>query len=151
LGKLSNLIAGPYDEGPFPLLHPDYGHNNIIVGSGYEFLGVIDFEGAIAVPWSMAEFPLTVRATPIPMDVPWNYSDGLPKDDYLISIHKDREEYLKAVVDAERGLGIPPKLSEVLRDVKIRDVAAAMKLFAVDGKVGWYSRVLDVLENAAGD
>lgn len=53
-------------------------------------------------------------------------------------------------MDAERELGMPPKLSGVLSNGHIRDVAAAMKLFAVDGKIGWYSRVLDAFEDAAG-
>lgn len=70
MGELSNLIAGPHDNGPFPLVHVDFGHNNIVVNEQYRILGVVDFEGAIAAPWTMAEYPLTVRATPVPMDVP---------------------------------------------------------------------------------
>lgn len=151
LGEISNLIAGPDDSGPFPLVHVDYGHNNIVVNDRYEMLGVIDFEDMIAAPWSMVEYPLTVRAIPAPMDAPWNYSaDGSPQDVDLISSYRDREEYLQAVMDAERELDVPPKLSAALSDDKIRDVAAAMKLFAVDGKMGWYARVLDVFEDAMG-
>jgi hypothetical protein len=151
LGELADLIAGPYDSGPFPLVHVDYGHNNIVVDAQYNMLGVIDWENAISAPWGMVEYPLTVRATPVPMDVTWNYSsDGFPKDADLISKHKDREEYLQAVIGAERELGISPNLSEVLSNEKIRDIAAAMKLFSVDGKMGWYSRVLDIFESVAG-
>lgn len=149
LGRLSNSIAGPYDKGPFPLVHVDYGHNNIIVDTEYNMLGVIDFENMIVAPWTMVEFPLTVRATPVPMDLPSNYSsDGFPKVDDLKANHIDREKYLQEVVGAERRLGVPPKLSEVLSTGHFRDVAAAMKLFAVDGKTGWYSRVLDSFESA---
>lgn len=151
VSELANSIAGPYDSGPFPLVHTDYGHNNIVVDAQYNLLGIIDWEGAIAAPWGMVEFPLTVRTIPVAMDVPWNYtSDGLPKDDDLISEYKNREEYLQAVKDAERELGIPPKLSEVLSSERIRDVASAMKYFSVDGKVGWFTRVLEKFENVAG-
>lgn len=99
----------------------------------------------------MVEFPLTVRTVPVSIDAPWNYiSEGLPKDSDTISSHKDRAGYLQAVKDAERELGIPPKLSEVLSNERIRDVAAAMKYFSVDGKPGFFSKVLDVFVNVAG-
>lgn len=150
LGELANSIAGAYDSGPFPLVHTDYGHNNIIVDAEYNLLGVIDWEGAIAAPWGMVEFPLTVRTIPVSIDAPWNYtSDWSPKDAHTMSDHKDREEYLQALRDAEKELGIPPKLSEVLSNQRIRDVAAAMKFFAIDGKLAWYSKVLDEYENVA--
>jgi hypothetical protein len=85
----------------------------------------------------------------MPMDVPWDYHpDGSPKDDGLVAKYKDREDYLEAVREAESELGIPPKLSEVLGNEKVRDVAAAMKLFSVDGKPGFFSRVLDPFKKA---
>jgi len=150
VGELANLISGPYENGPFPLVHVDFGHNNIVVDSEYNILGVIDWENAISAPWGMVEYPLTVRATPVPMDASWNYkSDGSPTDIDLIEKHKDRQEYLQAVIDAEKELGLSSELSKVLSNIQIRDVAAAMKLFGVDGKMGWYSRVLDTLEDAA--
>jgi hypothetical protein len=131
------------------LVHVDYGHNNIVVDTEYNMLGVIDFEDAIAAPRVMVEYPLGVRVTPAPMDLPSNYSpDGFPIDADLISKYKDREEYLQELVGAEIELGMPPRLSGVLSNDNIRDIAAAMKLFAVDGKMGWYSRVLDRFESA---
>lgn len=149
LSRLSSLIAGLYDSGPFPLVHVDYGHNNIVVDTEYNMLGVIDFENAIAAPWIMVEYPLGVRVTPAPMDLPSNYSpDGFPIDADLISKYKDREEYLQELVGAEIELGMPPRLSGVLSNGNIRDIAAAVKLFAVDGKMGWYSCVLDRFESA---
>ncbi|KAB8211879.1 hypothetical protein BDV34DRAFT_219095 [Aspergillus parasiticus] len=39
------------DEGPFPLCHSDFGHNNMIFDDNYRLLGVIDWEGAFAAPW----------------------------------------------------------------------------------------------------
>jgi len=149
LSEMADVIAGSYNNGPFPLVHVDYGHNNIIVDTQYNMLGVIDWEYAIAAPWGMVAYPLFVSTIPMPMDVPWDYHpDGSPKDDDLIAKYKDREDYLYAVREAERELGIPPKLSEVLSNEKVRDVAAAMKLFSVDGKPGYFSRVLDAFEKA---
>lgn len=149
LSELADVIAGPYNEGPFPLVHVDYGHNNIIVDAGYNMLGVIDWEYAIATPCGMVEFPLAVSALPVAVDAPWNYNpDGSAKAADGIAQHKDREGYLQVVRDAESELGIPPKLSEVLRNEKVRDVTAAMKLFSVDGKPGFFSRVLDAFDGA---
>ncbi|KAF7631336.1 hypothetical protein AFLA_012194 [Aspergillus flavus NRRL3357] len=34
------------NEGPFPLCHGDFGHNNMIFDDNYRLLGVIDWEGA---------------------------------------------------------------------------------------------------------
>lgn len=151
LSEMANLIAGPYDNGPFPLVHVDFGHNNIVVDAEYNILGVIDWEYAIAASWCMVEFPLTVRTIPIPMDEPSGYtSDGVPKDDYTIASYKERDEYLQAVNCAERELGVTSKLSEVLGNGKLRDGSAAMKLYSVDGKMGWYSRVLDAFEGVPG-
>jgi hypothetical protein len=48
LSEMADLVAGPYDNGPFPLVHVDYGHNNIIVDAQYNMLGVIDWEEEIA-------------------------------------------------------------------------------------------------------
>lgn len=105
----------------FPLIHVDYGHNGTIVDTEDNMLGVIDFENAIVAPWTIVEYPLTVRATPVLMDLPSDYSLG---------------GFLQEVVDAERELGMPPKLSGVLSNGNIRDIAVVMKLFAVDGKMG---------------
>ncbi|EER37499.1 conserved hypothetical protein [Histoplasma capsulatum H143] len=83
--QLVNDLAGGLsirNDGPFPLCHGDFGHNNIIFDDKYRLLGVIDWEGAFAGPWEISgEFPLTLSIVPPVMDVPWNYDEnGLPKD-----------------------------------------------------------------------
>jgi hypothetical protein len=112
-------------------------------------LGVIDWGDAIAAPWAMVAYPLAVSTLPVAMDVPSNYHvDGTPRDAEGIAQHKNREDYLRAVREAESELGASSKLSEVLSNEKIRDVAAAMKLFSVAGKPGFFTRVLDAFERA---
>jgi hypothetical protein len=112
-------------------------------------LGVIDWGDAIAAPWAMVAYPLAVSTLPVAMDVPSNYhADGTPRDAEGIAQHKNREDYLRAVREAESELGASSKLSEVLSNEKIRDVAAAMKLFSVAGKPGFFTRVLDAFERA---
>ncbi|OQD73589.1 hypothetical protein PENDEC_c014G05414 [Penicillium decumbens] len=50
---LVNSLAGRLsirDEGPFPLCHGDFGHNNITFNDKYHLLGVIDWESSFATP-----------------------------------------------------------------------------------------------------
>ena len=147
LNKLADKICSSRNTGPFPLVHVDYGHNNIIVTPEYDILGVIDWEHAFVAPWQAVEYPLTVSTVPRPMDAPWNYDpNGTPVDEYTRTRHQERLEYLACVKAAEEALEVPATLSSVLADEKGQDVATAMRLFAVDGKMGKYSGVLDAYE-----
>lgn len=49
IAKLADRLS-ICDQGPFPLCHGDFGHNNVIVDDDYEVLGVIDWEHAYAGP-----------------------------------------------------------------------------------------------------
>ncbi|PLB45783.1 hypothetical protein P170DRAFT_364182 [Aspergillus steynii IBT 23096] len=133
------------NEGPFPLCHGDFGHNNMIFSDNYHILGVIDWEGAFAAPWEISgEFPLTLSIVPPAMDVPWNYdAHGLPKDPQSRQKLADREEYIALVEEKEREAVLPRghKLSSALRDSDRQYLATAMSLFQI-GKPGWYSKVL---------
>ncbi|KAI0395627.1 hypothetical protein F5Y17DRAFT_474326 [Xylariaceae sp. FL0594] len=108
------------DNGPFPLCHGDFGHNNIVVDDEYRVLGVIDWEMAYAGPWEMfADFPLTLRDIPPAIDAPWNYDEaGNPKDEETRQLNADCEEYIAAVREKETELGIDCSLSDVLADQK---------------------------------
>lgn len=85
IGLLADRIS-VHNNGPFPLCHGDFGHNNIIVDNQYKILGIIDWENAFAGPWEVfADFPLHLSTTPAVMDAPWNYNeDGSPKDAVLV-------------------------------------------------------------------
>lgn len=50
VGEVASKISAR-DQGPFPLFHVDFGHNNIVVDDDYNVLGVIDWEHACSVPW----------------------------------------------------------------------------------------------------
>lgn len=142
IGKLASRLCAR-DAGPFPLIHPDFGHNNIIVDDEYNVLGVIDWEGAQTVPWAAINFPLTLSAVPKAADAPWCYdADGQPKDPKSRERAADRVRYVAAVREAERKAGSPTPLADCLGDPKVQDVAAAMHLFN-DGKVGFFTKVLD--------
>lgn len=134
------------NNGPFPLCHGDFGHNNIIFDDNYQLLGVIDWEAAFAGPWEMSgEFPLTLSTVPPAMDVPWNYDEtGHPKSPDKQQKLLDREQYIAIVREKERERGFVEgyNLSSALQDTKRQHLASALGLYQ-SGKPGWFSKVLD--------
>jgi len=146
--KSINKLAGRLsirDHGPFPLCHGDFGHNNIIVDDKYHVLGVIDWETAFAGPWEVfGDFPLTLSTVPPAMDAPWNYDEeGSPKSPDLIRRFADQIDYVAAVRQEEdRSDGNSCCLSEALGDSRRQQLATAMRLYQ-NGKVGWYSKLID--------
>ncbi|TVY25150.1 hypothetical protein LHYA1_G006488 [Lachnellula hyalina] len=132
------------DKGPFPLCHGDFGHNNIIVDDEYRILGVIDWEGAFAGPWELfGDFPLTLQVIPPAMDLPSNYGeDGIPEDDSLKQKFTDQKEYVRVIRDEPESLGAHVLLSEIIGNFKRQQLITAMRLYQ-DGKVGWYSKLID--------
>jgi len=135
------------NNGPFPLCHGDFGHNNIVVNDQYQVLGVIDWETAFAAPWEVfAEFPLTLSMTPAKMDAPWNYDEqGNPKDEELLQQALDQRHYVEAVRKAEAAAGLRGNqlISRSLQDSRRQNLIAAMRLFN-SGKPGWYGKLVDV-------
>jgi len=135
-----------HNNGPFPLCHGDFGHNNVVVDDNYKILGVIHWEFAFAAPWEVfGDFPLTLSVTPPKMDLPSNYDEaGNPKDEELAEKFRDREKYLLAVKREEERLGLDKKfsVSDVLGDSKREAMISAMRLYEI-GKPGWYSKVVD--------
>lgn len=134
------------DQGPFPLFHGDFGHNNVIVDDDYNVLGLIDWDFAFAAPWELSgNFPLTLQIIPPAMDVPWNYDEaGNPVDEETIQDIADQRHYIATVKAEEenRKLEGPYCLSNVLEDHKRQHIATAMRLYK-NGKAGWYSKVAD--------
>ena len=141
------------NNGPFPLCHGDFGHNNIIFDDNYQLLGVIDWEFAFAAPWEIScAFPLTLSTVPPAMSVPWNYDEkGLPKDAEGKQRLLDREEYIAIVREKEREQGLVEgyNLSSALQDTKRQHLASALGLYR-SGKPGWFSKVLDGFVNDKG-
>jgi hypothetical protein len=143
LTQLSTRLSKE-NEGPFPLCHTDFGHNNIIVDDNYNILGFIDWEHATAVPWECQYFPLTLNITPKPMDAPWNYDEnGVPKEEKRRNQLVDRRFYVDAVIEAEKELKLDSKLSASLGDDRVQNVSTGMRLYGIDGVVGWYSALLE--------
>lgn len=128
------------NNGPFPLCHGDFGHNNIVVNDQYQVLGVFDWETAFAAPWEVfAEFPLTLSMTPAKMDAPWNYDEqGNPKDKELLQQVLDQRHYFEAVRKAEAAAGLRGEqlISRSPQDSKRQNLIAAMRLSIMENQGG---------------
>lgn len=133
------------NNGPFPLIHSDFAPWNILVDDDYKVLGVIDWEFSHTGPWEMVHFFMGFMPTPAPMAPPEWYDDaGMPLRDNLKETFREMKEYVDVVRQVERAKGLSPTLSAVLSDRAGQDLAFAMRLYAVNGKHGYYSRILDV-------
>ncbi|OCL11280.1 hypothetical protein AOQ84DRAFT_229648 [Glonium stellatum] len=135
-----------FDKGLFPLIHGDFGHNNVVVNDDYQIIGVIDWEKAFAAPWEIAgDFPLTLSTIPPAMDAPWNYDEmGKPLDPILAKKFANQKDYIANIKDAEDARSITelPRLLNLLQDsCKQRLMTAIMRLYP-SGKVGFYSNLV---------
>lgn len=140
--KLASSLS-KYDNGPFPLYHPDFYQSNVIVDENFDVLGIIDWEGASTVPWEFVQFPLFLTALPAAMDDPNNYDkNGCPKDDDAKSRLSERSAYAELVQTKELELNVDQKLSNVLRNPDIQGLAYAVKVYHDPGKMGFYCETL---------
>lgn len=142
--RVRDSLKSLNSPGPFPLAHPDFFHSNVIIDEHYNILSIIDWENAGTVPWEAVEFPLFLATVPPPMDAPWNYnSEGIPVNEETRMRWDERKAYVQSVKKAEEEVGSEHRLSTVLASGDLQNVATALKLYVVDGKIGYYCRVLD--------
>lgn len=104
------------DLGPFPLVHDDFGHNNIVVDDNYNILGVIDWEHACSMPWESVFFPLTLSVIPRPMVPVLMYEDDVPKNEKIRVTITERKQYVETVRKVEGREQLPSWLSATLTD-----------------------------------
>ncbi|RDW67451.1 uncharacterized protein DSM5745_09317 [Aspergillus mulundensis] len=134
------------NNGPFPLCHGDFGHNNMVFDDSYRSLGVIDWEAAFAAPYEISgEFPLSLSVVPPAIDVPWDYDEGgRPKRPEDIERFADRDTYIAIVKQKEEELGLSGEclLSKILEDSDRQYLASALRLYK-RGKPAWYSRLME--------
>ena len=143
--KVSELVdrIAVRDHGPFPLIHSDFFHSNIIVDDNWKVLGVIDWEYAQSAPWETVEFPLTLSICPRLIDAPWNYDEnGVAKDEDTRAMIKDRGDYVVMLKEYERSKGQAPILSDVLGDQAGQDLATALRYYTSVGKQAFTTRYL---------
>ena len=145
VSELAGRIA-VRDHGPFPLIHPDFFHSNIIVDDNWKVLGVIDWEYAQSAPWETVEFPLTLSICPRSIDAPWNYDEsGVAKDEDTRAMIKDRGDYLVMIKEYERSKGEAAILSDILGDQASQDLATAIRYYTSVGKQAFYDKLFDAV------
>ncbi|KAL4945884.1 hypothetical protein BDV06DRAFT_229742 [Aspergillus oleicola] len=145
LAAQGRISIPEYNTGPFPLYHPDLYHSNIIIDDAYKILGVLDWEGACSVPWEIVQPPLFIHNLPRAMDDPENYDvDGWPKDEDTRVRVEERGEYVGFVREMEQETGTDGRLSNVLGNGNLQGLAYAVQVFLDPGKMGFYTRVLDL-------
>lgn len=83
------------------------------------------------------------------LDPPEGYYDketGEPLDEDVKGSWAEKRAYAEMVRQAEQKAGVDHRLSGMLADWDVQDLAATFHLF-LNGKVGLYGRVLDYFEN----
>jgi Phosphotransferase enzyme family len=112
INEVSSLIS-KHDDGPFRLIHPDFGHNNIIVDDDFNILALIDWVTAFVGPAEMAaRFPLRLQMYPealLPLE---RDNDGRIVDKHRCEIVENRELFLTAVASQEDNSVVSPRLSK---------------------------------------
>ncbi|KAF2019623.1 hypothetical protein BU24DRAFT_431357 [Aaosphaeria arxii CBS 175.79] len=140
--RLTNLAKNHcFEQGPFPLFHTDIYKSNIIIDSEYNLLSVIDWENAIAVPWELVEFIKDLCIVPPAMDGPLYHEEE--SDRQAIA---DRKVYVKMVRKVEEEMRLDNRLSSVLGNEDMQNLANAIWLYQQSGRIGFYTGVLEPFE-----
>ncbi|GAB1311856.1 hypothetical protein MFIFM68171_02066 [Madurella fahalii] len=130
------------NNGPFPLCHDDFLHNNIMVDeNSFHVTGIIDWEGACTVPWELVAFPEFLQAMPASFDLPQKYDrDGQPFDEEVRQTWRERRECIEMVKSAEFE---DKMLSTYLSSNRSQALAYVYGAFTSIGKLGFYDRVIE--------
>jgi hypothetical protein len=111
IDEVSSLLS-KYDDGSFHIVHPDFGHNNIIVDDDFNILGVIDWEKAFVGPAEMAaRFPLRLQMYPEALLPLARDTNGKIVDKQSREKVENRELFMAAVTFREDELLVSPQLS----------------------------------------
>ncbi|KZF25283.1 kinase-like protein [Xylona heveae TC161] len=138
-----------FDDGPFPLYHPDFYYSNIILDDQCRVTGIIDWEKSHSIPWELAEFPFLLDMLPGLLGNPCNYDkDGTPREESERRTVEDREMYLTFVKDAEREQSQDARLSSSLGNKSLQDFAFAVRVYQYPGKLAIYNKVLQPFEDS---
>ncbi|KAG8161283.1 hypothetical protein KVR01_009547 [Diaporthe batatas] len=132
------------NDGPFPLSHDDFLHSNIMVDeASFDVTGIIDWEGAFTVPWSLIGYPEFLSVMPRSFDLPQHYGqDGQPLDESVKEQWRERREYLEMVKMAEMAEGEDSLLSNSLGSNLSQTLAYSYGAYTSIGKLGFYDRVV---------
>ncbi|EFY84768.1 hypothetical protein J3459_016577 [Metarhizium acridum] len=127
-----------FRTGPFPLFHTDLYRSNIVLASQYY---VIDWEDSCILPWEMVEFAKDLGRLPPALDGPLYQEDETDRKRLA-----ERENYIKLVKTAEASRGLDDHLSATLGNSAVQNLAHAMWLYQIDGRIGFYNDVINFVQ-----
>jgi hypothetical protein len=140
--KLENFAQHyRFQEGPFPIFHNDLYKSNVLVDSEYNVQAVIDWDGAIVVPWEAVEFIDELTLLPPAMMASYYKEEDLDRQNAA-----ECRKYVEVVKKTEKARQFDGKLSTVLGDQKIQSLAQGIWLHQKAGKIGFYSSILELFE-----
>jgi Phosphotransferase enzyme family len=112
-------IISENDSGPFRLIHPDFGHNNIIVDDDFNILSVIDWEYSFVGPPELAaRFPLRVQMYPEAILPEERDANGRIIDEHWREMSEKRERWVNEVALQESPSCDAPRLSSSMFGVQ---------------------------------
>jgi Choline/ethanolamine kinase len=98
IAAIASMIS-ENDNGPFRLIHPDFGHNNIIVDDDFNMLSVIDWEYSIVGPSELAaRFPIRLQMYPEAILPQKRDANGRIVDEAWRRLSENRDHWVKQVV-----------------------------------------------------
>lgn len=135
-----------HDNGPFPLDHDDFLHSNILVDeTNFDVTGIIDWEGACAVPWELVAFPEFIQTLPASFDLPENYDqNGEPLDEDTKDVWRERRDYVDMVKSFETEDCL---LSDCLGSARCQALAYSYGAYTSVGKLGFYDQVIKFVQD----
>jgi hypothetical protein len=117
ISEFEAIVHQISDRGPFHLIHPDFGCNNMIIDDEYNILAVIDWEESFAGPTELAaQLPLRLRIYPEEIYSPAKNDEGVVIDGWS-KVIEERPIFLAGVEAAEaacRSVSEFPKLSKTM-------------------------------------
>ena len=107
------------DNGPFPLIHPDFGHNNIIVDDDFNMLSIIDWEYSFVGPPELAaRFPLRLQMYPEAILPQERDASGRIVDEDWRKMSENREHWVNQVALQESSSCDDSRLSRSMFGVQ---------------------------------
>ena len=107
------------DNGPFRLIHPDFGHNNIIVDDDFNMLSVIDWEYSFVGPPELAaRFPIRLQMYPEAILPQERDANGRIMDEDWRKMSENREHWVNQVALQESSSCDAPRLSSSMFEVQ---------------------------------
>ena len=116
--KVAESISS-HNYGPFHLIHPDFGHHNVIVDDEFNISYVIDWEHAFVGPAEMAaRFPTRNQIYPDVIFALEKDATGRIIHDGWRSCVESRDQYVKAIIAEEECRHIFPRMSDEMLGIQ---------------------------------